>query len=79
MFKIGTKFILKLPIIGKKNQFDEGLIGEITEIFQRESDAAYRVQFSDGRIALLPQNIITETSRPLENQSILNSSNTKLN
>jgi len=66
MFKIGTKFILKLPIIGKKNQFDEGLIGEITEIFQRESDAAYRVQFSDGRIAVLTQNIITETSRPLE-------------
>lgn len=66
MFKIGTKFILKLPIIGKKNQFDEGLIGEITEIFQRESDAAYRVQFSDGRIAVLTQNIITETSKPLE-------------
>jgi len=66
MFKIGAKFVLKLPIIGKKNQFDEGLIGEITEIFQRESDATYRVQFSDGRIAVLPQNIITETSRPFE-------------
>ncbi len=66
MFKIGDKFVLNLPIIGKKNQFDEGLIGEITEIFQRESEATYRVQFSDGRIAVLPQNIITETSRPLE-------------
>ncbi len=66
MFNVGAKFILKLPIIGKKNQFDEGLIGEITEIFQRESEATYRVQFSDGRIAVLPQNIITETSRPLE-------------
>ena len=66
MFNIGDKFVLKLPIIGKKNQFDEGLIGEITEIFQRESDAAYRIQFSDGRIAVLPQNIITETSRPFE-------------
>jgi len=66
MFNIGDKFVLKLPIIGKKNQFDEGLIGEITEIFQSESDATYRVQFSDGRIALLPQNIISETSRPFE-------------
>ncbi|MCH7927348.1 MAG: hypothetical protein IID03_05100 [Candidatus Dadabacteria bacterium] len=66
MFKIGDKFVLKLPIIGKKNQFNEGLIGEITKIFQRESDAAYRVQFSDGRIAVLPQNIITETSSPFE-------------
>lgn len=66
MFKLGYKFVLKLPIVGKKNQFDEGLIGEITEVFERESEAAYRVQFSDGRIAVLPQNIITETSRPFE-------------
>jgi len=66
MFNVGAKFILNLPIIGKKNQFDEGLIGEITEIFERQNGNAYRVQFSDGRIAVLPQNIITETSRPLE-------------
>jgi len=66
MFNVGAKFILKLPIIGKKNQFDEGLIGEITEIFEKENGNAYRVQFNDGRIAVLPQNIITETSRPYE-------------
>ncbi|GEM_PF-882269 len=66
MFNVGAKFILNLPIIGKKNQFDEGLIGEITEIFERQNGKAYRVQFSDGRIAVLPQNIITETSSPFE-------------
>lgn len=66
MFSLGDKFRLTLPIIGKKNQFEEGLIGEITEIFERENGTAYQVQFSDGRIAVLPQNIITETSRPFE-------------
>jgi hypothetical protein len=65
MFNIGDKFRLKLPILGKKNQFEEGMIGEITEVFERESGMAYRVQFNDGRIAVLPQNIITETSEPL--------------
>ncbi|NIS09431.1 MAG: hypothetical protein GWO07_11845 [Candidatus Dadabacteria bacterium] len=65
MYNVGDKFRLHLPIIGKKNQFDEGLIGEITEIFNRDNGRAYRVQFNDGRAALLPENIILESSTRL--------------
>ncbi|HSG30770.1 MAG TPA: DUF1918 domain-containing protein [Thermodesulfobacteriota bacterium] len=62
MYKVGDKFRLHLPIIGKKNRFDVGLIGEITEIFNRDTGRAYRVQFNDGRTALLPEIIIEESS-----------------
>lgn len=65
MFDKGYKFRLVLPIIGKKNQFDDGLIGEITEVFERESGRAYQVQFTDGRIALLPEHILAQSSEPL--------------
>ena len=65
MYNIGDKFRLHLPIIGKKNQFDEGLIGKVTEILERETGRAYMVQFNDGRTALLPENILTESSNLL--------------
>ncbi len=65
MFENGYKFRLVLPIIGKKKQFDDGLIGEITEVFERENGRAYQVQFTDGRMALLPEYILAQSSEPL--------------
>lgn len=56
--------MLTLPIIGKKNTFQEGLIGEILEHVERESGRFYRIQFNDGRIAVIPESIIAESSKP---------------
>ncbi|NIP38090.1 MAG: hypothetical protein GWM89_03320 [Candidatus Dadabacteria bacterium] len=66
MFNIGDKFRLNLPIIGKKNQFEQGLIAEVTEIVDRDTAKAYRVQFNDGRIAVLPEDILLQSSKPLQ-------------
>ena len=66
MYSIGSKIMLTLPIIGKKNTFAEGLTGVILEHIERDADSFYRIQFNDGRIAVIPESIISESARPLK-------------
>jgi len=58
--------MLTLPIIGKKNTFAEGLIGVILEHLERDNGIFYRIQFNDGRIAVIPGSIISESAKPFK-------------
>lgn len=58
--------MLTLPIRGKKNTFGEGLIGVIIEHLERNNGMYYRIQFNDGRIAVIPESIISESSKPFK-------------
>lgn len=58
--------MLTLPIIGKKNSFGEGLIGVILEHLERNDGTYYRIQFDDGRIAVIPESIISDSSKPFK-------------
>ena len=58
MYKEGTKLVLTLPIKGKTMQFEQGLKGKIVEYINNEKGESYRVQFIDGRVALLPKDIL---------------------
>ena len=66
MFITGSRIILTLPIIGKKNTFADGLMGIILEHIEKNAGSYYRIQFNDGRIAVIPESIISESSKPLE-------------
>ena len=66
MFITGSRIILTLPIIGKKNTFADGLTGIILEHIEKSTGSYYRIQFNDGRIAVIPESIISESSKPLE-------------
>jgi hypothetical protein len=68
MYNSGSKIVLTLPILGKKNTFGEGLIGEILECLDKENDKFYRIQFNDGRIAVIPEPIVLESSIPFNDQ-----------
>ena len=66
MYGLGSKIMLTLPIIGKKNTFAEGLIGVILEHLERDNGIFYRIQFNDGRIAVIPESIISESAKPFK-------------
>jgi len=66
MYIIGIRLRLVSPIVGKKNQFEEGLIGEIVEKIERPDNNSYRIQFNDGRIAVLPEHILNQSSRLID-------------
>jgi len=62
MYIIGMRLRLVSPIVGKKNQFGEGLIGEIVEKIEGPDNNSYRIQFNDGRIAVLSEHILNQSS-----------------
>jgi hypothetical protein len=60
MYKKGDKVVLKQPIEGKKDRFEEGLKGTIVETFDLAHGKSYRVQFVDGRVARFPEELMKQ-------------------
>lgn len=66
MFKLGSNVVLKLSIIGKKQEFPEGLRGSIVEILDYPSGMSFRVQFIDGRVGRFPAYIMEKAIEVLD-------------
>lgn len=60
MYKKGAAVVLKQPIEGKKDRFEEGLKGIIVETFDLPHGKSYRVQFIDGRVARFPEELMEQ-------------------
>ncbi len=66
MFKLGSNVVLKQSIIGKKQEFPEGLQGSIIEILDYPSGKSFRVQFIDGRVGRFPTHIMEKAIKVLD-------------
>ncbi len=66
MFKLGSNVVLKQSIIGKKQEFLEGLQGSIVEILDYPSGKCFRVQFRVGRVGRFPTHIMEQSIKVLD-------------
>jgi len=68
MLKEGTRFILTQSIVGKNQEFNQGLEGTVMEAADRQAGISYRVQFIDGRVAVSPSELFIEATEPVSEE-----------